>query len=77
MNKIENSGVLLLAIIILAGCTVVTGMIVHHNDMVSANRAMMLSDAMEKKAVAKAAETAAMQQEAKDNGFAGYDDVEH
>jgi hypothetical protein len=57
---------ILLAVGLLIGGSVITGFTVHHNDADSANRALMMSQAMQKKAVAQAAETAAMQQKEKD-----------
>jgi hypothetical protein len=66
MNKMGNNGVLVLAAIVLIGSSVATGLIVHHNDTISADRNMMMSDTMQQKALSKAAEMAAMQQAEKD-----------
>jgi hypothetical protein len=63
MNK---SMQLTIAVVVVVGLSVATGLMVHHNDDTNNAHAMMMSDAMQKTAIKKAETSAAMKQKQSD-----------
>ena len=57
---------IVIAIVLIAAFSTVTGLVVHHNDQTNSTHAMMMSDAMEKTAIKKAETSAAMKQKSAD-----------
>ena len=57
---------IVIVIVLIAAFSAATGLVVHHNDQTNNTHAMMVSDAMEKTAIKKAENSAAMKQKESD-----------
>ena len=57
---------IVVAVVAVIGFSTATALVIHHNDKVSNDHTMMMSEAMQKKAVQKAADDAAMKQKETD-----------
>lgn len=67
---------IIVAIVTVIGFSTATALVIHHNDKISNDHAMMMSDAMQAKAVKKAASDAAMKQQETDK-MAAHDAMMH
>jgi type IV secretory pathway VirB6-like protein len=66
----------IVGIVLIAGFSAATALVVHHNDQTKNAQAMMMSDTAHKKAVQKAASDAAMKQKETDK-MASQDSMMH